>query len=100
MVVVSCFHYDTLQQNATDIITKLDNHFITKCDKSLTQNASSFLLQNATVLLQNALVITKCGSYYKVRRLLQNTSVHSLILTFFLILLLFFNTYFFLRSDQ
>ena len=44
------------------------------------------LLQNATVLLQNATVITncdnfipKCDSYYKMRRLLQIATVHSLI---------------------
>ena len=41
-------HYDTLLQNVTDIITKC-----TKCDKGLLQNAIGFLLQNATVLLQN-----------------------------------------------
>ena len=31
--------YDTLLQNATDIIIKCDSYFITKCDKSLLQNA-------------------------------------------------------------
>ena len=36
--------YDSLLQNATDTIRK--------CDRSLLQNASDFLLQNATVLLQ------------------------------------------------
>ena len=43
-----------------------------------------FLLQNATVLLQIATVITKyidfikkCDSYYKMRRLLQNALVHT-----------------------
>ena len=46
------FHYDTLLQNATDIIRKCDSNFTTKCDKSLLQNASGFLLQNKTVLLQ------------------------------------------------
>ena len=30
-----------------------------------------FLLQNATVLLQNVTVITDCDSFYKMRRLLQ-----------------------------
>ena len=35
---------DRLLQNATDTIRK--------CDRSLLQNASNFLLQNATVLLQ------------------------------------------------
>ena len=75
-------HYDTLLQNATDIITKCDSYFITKCDRGLLQSASGFLLQNATVLLQNAMVITycddyitKCDSYYKMRRLLQIVTV-------------------------
>ena len=36
--------YDSLLQNATDTTRK--------CDRSLLQNASGFLLQNATVLLQ------------------------------------------------
>ena len=68
-------HYDSLLQNATDIITKCDSYFITKCDRSLLQNASGFLSQNLLsqgLLLQNATVIAKCGdsitkydSYYK-----------------------------------
>ena len=73
-------------QNATDIITKCESYFITKCDISLLQNASGFSLQNAAVLLQNATVITKCddfitkyNSYYKMRRLLQIATVHLLI---------------------
>ena len=59
--------YDSLLQNATDVITK--------CDRSLLQNVSDFLLQNvtvllqnATILLQNATVITKCDVYYKLRQ--------------------------------
>ena len=51
---------------------------------SLLQNASGFSLQNATVLLQNVTVttncnsfITKCDSYYKMRRLLQTATVQS-----------------------
>ena len=60
--------YDSLLQNTTDVITKCDSYFSTKCDRSLLQNASVFLLQNATVLLQNATVITdnfitKCDVY-------------------------------------
>ena len=35
-------HYDSLLQNTTDIVTK--------CDRSLLQNVSGFLLQNATLL--------------------------------------------------
>ena len=57
--------------------------FITKCDKSLLQNTTGFLLQNATALLQNATVIkncddfiTKCNNYYKMRRLLQIATGH------------------------
>ena len=37
-------HYGTLLQNATDVITKCDSYFITKCDKSLLQNVLVFLL--------------------------------------------------------
>ena len=76
-------HYDGLLQNATDIITKCDSYFIGKCDRSLLQKASSYLLQNTTVLLQNVTVatncdnfITKCDSCYKMQRLLQIATVH------------------------
>ena len=62
-------HYNSLLQNPTDIITKCDSYFITKCNKSLLQYASGFLLKNATVLLQNATVITHCDD------LLQNATV-------------------------
>ena len=33
-------HYDSLLQNVTDVITKCDSYFITKCDISLLQNAT------------------------------------------------------------
>ena len=45
-------HYDTLLQNEADITAKCDSNFPTKCDRSLLQNASGFLLQNKTVLSQ------------------------------------------------
>ena len=61
-------HNDTLLQNATDIITKCDSYFITKCDRSLLQNTSGFLLQNDIILLQNGTVITKCDVYYKLQQ--------------------------------
>ena len=55
---------------------------MTKCDKSLLQNASGYLLQNATVFLQIVTVITKCvdfitkyGSFFKSQHLSQNMSV-------------------------
>ena len=82
VTVLYLVHYDTLLQNATDIITKSDSYLITKFDKSLLQNASGFSLQNVTVLLQNARVIKKCNdcikkydSYYKMRRFLQIATV-------------------------
>ena len=69
-------HYDSLLQNATDIITKCNSYFITKCDRSLLQNASGFLLKMRQ-LLQNAMFfVIKCDSYYKMRRLLQIATVH------------------------
>ena len=52
--------YDNLLQNATDLITK--------CDRSLLQNPSGFLLKSATVLLQNTTVVTKCDVCYKLRQ--------------------------------
>ena len=62
-------HFDTLSQNATDIITK--------CDKSLLQNASTFLLQNVTVyykmqqFVQNETFITKCVGIHHLQGLMQ-----------------------------
>ena len=76
------FHYDSLLQNATDITTKRDSYFITKCNKSLLQNVSHFLLQNATFSLQNLTVILNCNkfitnynSYRKIRGSLQIVTV-------------------------
>ena len=62
--------YDTLLQNATDIITKCDSYFITKCGKSLLLHVSELFLRNMTVLLQNVTVITKCDAYYKIVQIL------------------------------
>ena len=73
MTVSYLIHYDT---SLPDVITKCDSYFITKYDRSLLQNASVFLLQNATVnyykirqllkiatiLLENATFITNCDS--------------------------------------
>ena len=90
-------HYSTLLQNATDVITKNDSYFIIKCDKNLLQNAPGFLLQIATVLLQNVKVITnyddsitKCNICYKMRRLLQIATVRralSFIFSYFFMVL-------------
>ena len=48
--------FDSLWQ----FITKCGCYFIIKCDRSLLQNASGFLLQDTTVVLQNATGITNC----------------------------------------
>ena len=76
ITILRLVHYESLLQNMTDIIINCD-------DRSSLQNASGFLLQNATVLLQNATdittcddLITKCDSYYKMRRLLKIGPVH------------------------
>ena len=50
-------HCDALLQNVTDIIKHCNSNFITKCKKSLLQNASGFLLQKKTVLLQNVSIL-------------------------------------------
>ena len=56
----------------------------------LLQNVMAILLQNATVLLQNAIVITnfdnfatKCDSNYKMQRLLQIMTVHFSLIDLF-----------------
>ena len=43
-------------------------HFITKCDSYIDAKSSKSLLLNASILLQNGTVITKCDVYYKMRR--------------------------------
>ena len=68
-------NYNSLLQNATDIITKCDSYFVTKYDRSLLQNASGFLVQNATVITNWDDFIIMCDSNYKMRRLLQIATV-------------------------
>ena len=50
MSISYLIHYGSLLQNVTNIFATCDSHFITKCDKSLSQNVSGFLLQNATFI--------------------------------------------------
>ena len=57
-------HYDSLLQNAADII-KSNIYFITKSGRHLLQNVLSFLLKNAS--FTNATAITKCDNYYKLQ---------------------------------
>ena len=92
VVVVSYIvHYNTLLQNATDIITKCNSFFITKCDKSLLKKYVRFFIikfDNSLLKKHVRFFITKwdsfmtnCDSYYKMhriyykmRQLLKNTS--------------------------
>ena len=53
-------HYNNLLQNATDVITKRDSYFITKCDEVYFKNRQVFITKRDSV-------ITKCDSYYKMR---------------------------------
>ena len=76
VMVSDVVHWNTLLQNAKDVITKCDCYCI------LLQNTSGFLFQNATVLFKEPTVITKCDNvftkcniYYKMRLLLQNELV-------------------------
>ena len=68
-------HYDSFLQNATDIVSKCNSYFITKCVRSLLENASSFLLQNVTVLLQKATIDTKCAVYCKLKKGLSGLNI-------------------------
>ena len=85
VVVPYLIRCDSLLQNATYIITKCNSYFIIKCDRSLLQNASGFLLQNlqfyykmcpllqiATILLQNATFFRNCDSTFYFRSLTNN----------------------------
>ena len=70
-------HYDSLLQNATDIITKCDSYFTTKCGRSLLQNAIAILLQNATEVFyeMRQVFYYKMRQFYdKIRQLLQNAT--------------------------
>ena len=67
--------YDSLLQNATDVIRKCNSYFITKWTRSLLQNMTGFLLQNVIVLLQNVTVITKCNNFITKCELLQKATL-------------------------
>ena len=58
------------------VITKCNCYFIKKYDRSLLQNVSGFLLQNARVITKCGNFITKCDNYYKMQGLLQIVTVH------------------------
>ena len=53
VVVSYLIRYDSLLQNATDIITKCDSKFITKCEN---------FVKKMRHLLQNSTFITNCDS--------------------------------------
>ena len=68
VTVSDLIRYDSLLQNAADVITKCDSYFITKRDIGL--------LQSATVITKCDDFIKKCDSYCKMRRLLQIATIH------------------------
>ena len=55
-------HYNTLLQNAADIIAKCDSYLIAKCDKSYDKMRQMFYYK-------------MWQFYYKIRQLLQNVSI-------------------------
>ena len=59
VAVPNLIHCDSLLENAIDIFTKCDSYFITKCDRSLSQNVSVFSTRNCNSF------ITKCDKCYK-----------------------------------
>ena len=61
-------YYDTLVQNAIDIITKCNNYLITKCGRSLLLYNTTVLLQNATAITKSDDFITKGNGYYKLQQ--------------------------------
>ena len=62
VIVSYLIDYDTLLQNAIDIITKCDSYFITKGDRRLLKNPSDFLL-HASFITNCDYFIKKCNSY-------------------------------------
>ena len=56
------FHYNTLLQNASDVITKCYSYFITKYAISGFSLENATVITNALILLQNATFFTKCVS--------------------------------------
>ena len=68
VTVADLIRYDSLLQNGTDVTTKYDNYFISKCDRGLSQSASGFYYKmrqfyyKMRQLLQNAAFITNCDS--------------------------------------
>ena len=69
-------HYDSLLQNATDIITKCNSYFIRKCDateiyykmRQVFYYKMRQFYYKMRQLLQNATAITKCKVYCKLRQ--------------------------------
>ena len=72
-MILYLVYNDTLLQNETDIITKCDSYFITKCDKSLLQHVPELFFKKYDSSVK------KCDSYYKMLRLLQNKLLQILI---------------------
>ena len=65
VTVSELFCYNSLLQNATDVIAKCDSYFITKRDSFFFR----FFITKCDSL------ITRCDNYYKMQRLLQTATV-------------------------
>ena len=69
LTVSYLIRYNSLLQNAIDIITKCDSYFIIKCDRIVLQDTSGVFYYKIRQfyykmrhLLQNATLVTNCDS--------------------------------------
>ena len=67
-----------LSENAAGIIIKCDSYFITKCNRSLLQNASGLFIRKCDSCFTKGVAFTNCnnfitkfGSYYKLQVLMK-----------------------------
>ena len=76
-------HYDSLLQNATAILLQNATEVYYKMRQAFYYKMRQFyykmrqLSQIATILLQDATVITKCDVYYKLRQYIEHVSSSS-----------------------
>ena len=61
VTVLYLVHYDSLLQNATDIVTQCDSNFIGKFKKQLLQNVTDFFLQNGTFITNCVATVLNIG---------------------------------------
>ena len=76
VIVSYLIRYDSLLQNATAILLQNATEVYYKM-RQVFYYKMPVLLQNATVIIKCDDLITKCDSYYKIRRLLQIATVQA-----------------------